>query len=69
MEKKIVHVEKSIIIRLKIKAFFQGKYGSKKDPSNEIAQHLDKNDIFLNDSGEEKKYSLNSCYEFGKDTQ
>lgn len=30
MERKILHVEKSIIIRLKIKAFFKGKYGFKR---------------------------------------
>lgn len=48
---------------------FSGKIWIKKDPSNEIAQQLDKNVIYFSDNGEKNKFSLNTCYAFGKDTQ
>lgn len=54
-------------LRLKIKAFFPSKIWIKKDPSNDIAQQLDKNVVYFNDTGEEKKYSLNiSVMHLGK---
>lgn len=41
------------------KAFLSSKTWIKKDPSNDIAQQLQKNVVYFNDTGEEKKYSLN----------